>query len=108
MFGDSFAGQLIPFLAHRARRLVRVHASAIDRDIVFRERPDVVLSVTVERFLRAAPPTIADFSYRAVLRKKLADFDAAFLHKTRVAMRNDQSPRNAAYAADVLWAMPSA
>ncbi|WP_158589878.1 alginate O-acetyltransferase AlgX-related protein [Gemmobacter lutimaris] len=106
LFGDSFAGALVKYLAHRTRRLVRVHSSSIDREILFRERPEVVLSIAVERFLRSVPTGIAEFSYKTDLRQKIQALDGEARQKLFAGMRERQSPANAAYAADVLSAMP--
>lgn len=106
LFGDSFAGALVKYLAHRSRRLVRLHTSSIDREILFRERPEVVLSIAVERFLRSVPTGIAEFSYKTDLRQKIQALDGDARQKLFAGMRERQSPANAAYAAEVLSAMP--
>lgn len=106
LFGDSFASALVKYLAHRARRLVRVHTNSIDREILFRERPEIVLSVMIERFLWAVPAGIAEFSYKTDLRQKLKTLDEEALQKTYIDMRQRQSFENAAYAADVLCSIP--
>lgn len=105
LFGDSFAGALVKYLAHRARRLVRLHTSSIDREIIFREGPEVVLSVAVERFLRSVPAGIAKFSYKADLRQKIQALDDDARQKLFSEMRQRQSPANSAYAADILSSM---
>lgn len=106
LFGDSFAGALVKYLAHRARRLIRVHTSSIDREVVFRERPEIVLSVAVERFLRSVPPGITEFSYKADLRQKLLALDDGARQKLFAEIRQKQTPANSAYAADVLSSVP--
>lgn len=108
LFGDSFAGALVRYLAHRARRLVRLHTNSIDREIVFRERPEIVLSVTIERFLRSVPTRIHEYSYRTDLRKKLQMLDAEARQGTIANLGKRQSAANAAYAADALCSMESA
>lgn len=102
LLGDSFAGALEQFVAYRARRLVRLHASAIDREVFYRERPQVVLSVTVERFLRSPPVGLTAFSYKSNLRQKVQALDEPALRKIRTEMLQQQSALNAAYAADLL------
>lgn len=106
VFGDSFASEMVRYLAHRARRLVRVHTSAIDREILFRERPDIVLSVSIERFLRAVPPRIEDYSYKTDLRQKLRALDPAKRAELLAPMRLLRTGPNAAYAADMLASAP--
>ena len=48
---DSFANALIPFLMHGFSRLVAVSSLSCHYDLLEREKPDVVLFATVERFL---------------------------------------------------------
>jgi hypothetical protein len=55
VFGESFAKNLLIFLQASFRRVVFVHTSMFIREIVERERPDVVLSIPVERFLLRVP-----------------------------------------------------
>ncbi|WP_181420886.1 alginate O-acetyltransferase AlgX-related protein [Rhodobacter viridis] len=106
VFGDSFASEMVRYLAHRARRLVRVHTSAIDREILFRERPDIVLSVSIERFLRTVPPRITDFSYKTDLRQKLGGLDPEKRAALLAPMHALRTGPNAAYAADMLASAP--
>ncbi|MBT9248121.1 hypothetical protein KM031_22240 (plasmid) [Gemmobacter fulvus] len=107
LFGDSFAGALVSYLAHRSRRLVRLHTSSIDKETLFRERPEIVLSVAVERFLRSVPTGMAEFSYKTDLRQKLQALDDAARKDLSADMLQRQPPTNAAYAADILASMPS-
>jgi alginate O-acetyltransferase complex protein AlgJ len=55
VFGESFAEGLLIFLRESFRRLVFVHTSMLVTDVLERERPDVVLSVPIERFLVRLP-----------------------------------------------------
>jgi len=55
LFGESFAQHLVLFLKESFRRLVYVHTSMLVDEIVAVERPDVVLSLPVERFLIKVP-----------------------------------------------------
>gem|GEM_PF-3592709 len=55
VFGESFAEALLIFLRESFQRLVFVHTSMFVREIVERERPDVVLSIPTERFLLRPP-----------------------------------------------------
>ena len=48
---DSFGENLTPFLAERFRRTVVVEGSRLDRALIERERPDVVIQEFVERAL---------------------------------------------------------
>lgn len=54
-FGESFGAILVPFLAETFRRLVFVHTSMWIREVVEIERPEVVLSLPLERFLVELP-----------------------------------------------------
>jgi hypothetical protein len=51
MFRDSFATWLIPLLSEHFRRIVFSWQYAFDRELVERERPDVVIQEMVERVL---------------------------------------------------------
>jgi integrase len=55
VFGDSYSFGLLPFLAETFGRLVFAQAPAIDMELVERERPGLVLTVTTERFLLDVP-----------------------------------------------------
>lgn len=54
-FGESFGNHLLVFLKESFRRFVFVHTSMVDRVRLEEERPDVVLSLPVERFLIEVP-----------------------------------------------------
>ena len=51
LFRDSFSNFLIPYLAQNFSRIVAVSSMSYFYDLLEEERPDVVLSVTIERFL---------------------------------------------------------
>lgn len=51
MFRDSFADLLIPLLSEHFQRIVFSWQYTFDRDIVEREKPDVVIQEMVEREL---------------------------------------------------------
>lgn len=71
VFGESFAEALLIFLRESFRRLVFVHTSMYIDEIVERERPDVVLSIPIERFLLRVPDdTDALMRLRATVRAK--------------------------------------
>jgi alginate O-acetyltransferase complex protein AlgJ len=55
VLGDSYARNLVPFLAENFRRLVFAHLVTLDHELVERERPDVVVSILSERFLIQVP-----------------------------------------------------
>jgi len=55
VFGESFAEGLLIFLRESFRRLVFVHTSMVIPEVLDRERPDVVLSIPIERFLVRLP-----------------------------------------------------
>jgi acetyltransferase AlgX (SGNH hydrolase-like protein) len=54
-FGESFANQMLLFLKESFGRLIFVHTSMVDADLLAAERPDVVLSIPLERFLLRVP-----------------------------------------------------
>jgi len=71
VFGESFAEALLIFLRESFRRLVFVHTSMYVDEIVEQERPDVVLSIPIERFLVRVPDdTDALMRLRATVRAK--------------------------------------
>jgi alginate O-acetyltransferase complex protein AlgJ len=56
LFRDSFAAQLIPFLAEHFQRILCVWDRDFDRAIIEHERPGVVIQEVVERSLEAGMP----------------------------------------------------
>ena len=56
LFRDSFAAQLIPFLAEHFQRMVCIWDSNFDRAIIEHERPTVVIQEIVERSLEGPLP----------------------------------------------------
>jgi SGNH hydrolase-like domain, acetyltransferase AlgX len=54
-FGESMANNLLLYLKESFRRLVFVHTSMLLEDVLRVERPDVVLSIPLERFLIEVP-----------------------------------------------------
>jgi hypothetical protein len=56
---DSFGEWLWPYLAHHFRRLVSESYERLDVELVERERPDLVLTVRVERLLGVPRTTLA-------------------------------------------------
>jgi alginate O-acetyltransferase complex protein AlgJ len=55
LFGDSYAMNLLRYLAESFRRLVFAHMLTLDYELIERERPDVVISQSAERFLIQVP-----------------------------------------------------
>ncbi len=51
MFRDSFSGAILPLISEHFRRIVYAWKYTLDRDLVERERPDVVIQELVERAL---------------------------------------------------------
>lgn len=56
LFRDSFAAQLIPFLAEHFQRILCIWDSAFDRAIIEHEHPGVVIQELVERSLELPLP----------------------------------------------------
>jgi alginate O-acetyltransferase complex protein AlgJ len=71
VFGDSFTGHLLPFLAASFRRLVFCHLPMLDLDVIEEERPDIIVSVMNERFLVVVPAAVARGTLREQERDKL-------------------------------------
>jgi hypothetical protein len=55
LFGESFADYLLVFLKETFQRLVFVHTNLLVEEVIAAERPDVVLSLPLERFLIRVP-----------------------------------------------------
>jgi hypothetical protein len=55
VFGESFGPYLLFFLKESFRRLVFVHTSMLIPELIELERPDVVISLPIERFLIQVP-----------------------------------------------------
>lgn len=55
VFGESFAETLLYFLKESFGRVVFVHTSMFVEELIATERPDVVLSLPIERFLIKVP-----------------------------------------------------
>jgi alginate O-acetyltransferase complex protein AlgJ len=55
LFGESFADYLLVFLKETFQRLVFVHTNFLVEEVLAAERPDVVLSLPLERFLVRVP-----------------------------------------------------
>ncbi len=72
LLGDSYSYALLRFLPETFRRLVFVQRPAMPPGLLERERPDVVISVTAERFLLRVPDDEHAVSQREVERQKRA------------------------------------
>jgi alginate O-acetyltransferase complex protein AlgJ len=59
LFGDSCSYDLIRFLAESFGRFTFAHSVTLDRALIERERPDVVISLIAERFLVRVPDDLA-------------------------------------------------
>ncbi|HEX5593768.1 MAG TPA: hypothetical protein VFX35_10520 [Solirubrobacterales bacterium] len=71
LFGESFCDFLVPFLQETFGRLVFVHTSMFVPEVLKWERPDVVLSLPLERFLIRVPNDANAFEdLRALALKK--------------------------------------
>ena len=55
LFGESFADYLLVFLKETFQKLVFVHTNLLPEEVIAAERPDVVLSLPLERFLIRVP-----------------------------------------------------
>ena len=63
-FRDSFAAQLIPFLAEHFERMLCIWDTNFDRAIIEHERPAVVIQEIVERALEGDLPSDSTSSCR--------------------------------------------
>jgi alginate O-acetyltransferase complex protein AlgJ len=66
MFGDSFAYYLLNFFAESFARFTFVHLRKLDHEVVWRERPDFVVTVLTERFLMMIPQDLIAPSQRSM------------------------------------------
>jgi len=72
VLGDSYARSLLRFMAETFGRVVFGWVPCLDRDLVERERPDVVIMVLTERWLIQAPDDSSDHSLEAWEARKRA------------------------------------
>jgi alginate O-acetyltransferase complex protein AlgJ len=82
LLGDSYSYALLRFLPETFRRLVFVQRPALPPDLLEREQPDVVISVTAERFLLRVPD-----DEHAVPQREVED-----QKRTRGRVRSPQTP----------------
>ena len=102
MFGDSFGGNLLPFLKESFSTLVYVYGKSFDRELVEAYQPDVVLSQFVERFLIEPPVDTPSFTYASVVRTKLkllSKEDLAFATQQAASIEPAIFPVRAVYQA---------
>jgi alginate O-acetyltransferase complex protein AlgJ len=84
-FGESMANNLLLYLKESFRRLVFVHTSMLLDDVLRAERPDVVLSIPLERFLIEVPrddnglERLRETAARKVQRGRVREPDEPFL-----------------------------
>ena len=73
IFGDSFSTQLIKFFAESFSRMVFVWQPNLDYSIILNEKPDIVISEQIERFLVKIPGDLNGYSNqeRVDLKRKL-------------------------------------
>ncbi len=71
LFGDSFGTRLKPFLAESFSRLVTVHQPNLDYELILKEKPDVVISEYVERFMIKRPDDMNGPSNRKLVINKI-------------------------------------
>jgi hypothetical protein len=64
MFRDSFGTALGDLLSRHFRKAVYVTSDLFDRDLIDRERPDVVIVEMVERALMSPAPSDPDFGLK--------------------------------------------
>jgi len=71
LFGDSFAYYLLEFLAESFGRLVYAHSITVDWELVDEVKPDVAMSLAIERFCFYPPDDDAARAVRAIAAEKL-------------------------------------
>ena len=86
MFGDSFSSQLLIFLAESFSRLVVVWQPNLDYSVILNEKPDVVISEQVERFLVKIPDDIHGLSNQDRVTLKTKDLRSFSSLKSDVAI----------------------
>ncbi len=67
IFGDSFTHSLIPFFAESFQSVIYCHAEFVDFEYIEIEKPDIVLSHKIERFMIQLPedirsPRVTDYA----------------------------------------------
>lgn len=91
MFGDSFHIAMLPYLAESFRRLIFVHRSDLDYELVVQEKPDVVIVESVERFLISLPPEHRSMPTAEIVRVKLSRMSNAEREAALVSARKSES-----------------
>jgi len=97
MFGDSFHLALVPYLSESFRRLVFVHRSDFDHELIDRENPDIVILESADRFLAKLAPDHAKLPTSEIILDKLRKFsDGELMGALSTAQKwADQSPSTA-------------
>ncbi len=78
LFHDSFSTRMLSFWSESFSRLVAVHQSNLDYDLILQERPDLVISQQVERFLIKIPDDFNSPSNRELVNKKIDDISKQY------------------------------
>lgn len=68
--GDSFSYRMLHYLSGTFRRLVFAHNACLDFELIFEEKPDVVVSILSEHFLTSVPQDLPPRSTRESERYK--------------------------------------
>ncbi len=69
-FGDSFSHSMIPYLAESFSKLVLIQQPNLDYSLIEKEKPDVVISEQVERFIVRIPDDLKGLSNLEIVEKK--------------------------------------
>ncbi len=72
VFGDSFGNIMTSYLAESFSRLVFVHQPNLDYELIEKEKPDIVISEQVERFLTKMPNDLSGKSNEEIASEKIA------------------------------------
>lgn len=78
LFHDSFSTRMLSFWAESFSRLVAVHQANLDYELILQERPDLVISQQVERFLIRIPDDFNSPSNRELVNKKIDDLSKRY------------------------------
>jgi alginate O-acetyltransferase complex protein AlgJ len=87
LLGDSYSWRLGRYLAESFGRFVFAHTPILDRNLVEREQPDVVISLLSERFLRLVP----DDEHGATIVEAAREKEAR--GRTRLSIAGDRRER---------------
>jgi hypothetical protein len=90
LFHDSFSTRMLNFWAESFSRLVAVHQPNLDYEIILQERPDLVISQQVERFLIKIPDDFNGLSNRELVKKKIDDISKQY-HCEHINLETENS-----------------